>query len=340
MKPKTPSSLRVLTLVLSCAAALVANDGPSRAQGSGRVIGVGDFPHGVSNIEQAIAFYRDVLGFELLHTRPPVVDGKIGPNVYDAKMQAVMDVGGAYYRFATFRIPGAGFHLQLVEMINNQRIVGLRGRRQSSATPLERGSVMMRLPVADVDHWLKRIRDGFHGDVLTTELKQGAAQVESFAFRDDPDGFLMEVVQGSGAGIVLTAADPDEKLRFYRELLGFDLQRGERVPSAAHEPVSVRRSIGRVPGTDVPFEIREYQGVHQRRFYPSTMGQDGVAWIQLLVRDLDALMRVFIAERVLIVSTGLQPVVVDDGTRRVVVRDPDGVFVELIERTTDNRGER
>jgi catechol 2,3-dioxygenase-like lactoylglutathione lyase family enzyme len=166
--------------------------------------------------------------------------------------------------------------------------------------------------------------------------------VESFAFRDDPDGFLMEVVQGSGAGIVLTAADPDEKLRFYRELLGFDLQRGEweRVLSAAHAPVSVRRSIGRVPGTDVPFEIREYQGLHQRRFYPSTMGQDGVAWIQLLVRDLDALMRVFIAERVLIVSTGLQPVVVDDGTRRVVVRDPDGVFVELIERTTDNRGER
>ena len=60
------------------------------------------------------------------------------------------------------------------------------------------------------------------------------------------------------------------------------------------------------------------------------LGTIGVGWIQLVVRDVDALMKTFIERRVRIVSTALQPVDFDD-SRRVVVRDPDGVYVELIQ---------
>jgi ankyrin repeat protein/uncharacterized glyoxalase superfamily protein PhnB len=312
MMPTRHIPLALLLLVWSVVVFGAAQESP--------VIGIGDFPHGVSNMEQAIAFYRDVLGLELLATHPPLVDSKLGPNVYDAKMQALMDVGGAYYRFATFRIPGGASRLQLVEMVNNQDIVGLRGRRQSSATPAERGSLMLRLPVNDVDLLFKKLKDGFVGDILT-----------KFVFRDEPDGFLIEAVSTSGAGIVLTAADADEKLRFYREILGFQFDTAESE--------GVRRSIGKVPGTNVPFEIHEYRGIQQRRFYPTTMGQDGVGWIQLFVRDVDDLVKVFVKERVSIVSTGLQPVAFDD-SRRLVVRDPDGVFIELIERSGDQAAVR
>ena len=69
------------------------------------VVGIGSFSHAVRDIHTAITFCRDVFGLELLDTRPPLVDGKMGPNVCDFQMQAVMDVGGAYCRWATFRIP-------------------------------------------------------------------------------------------------------------------------------------------------------------------------------------------------------------------------------------------
>jgi catechol 2,3-dioxygenase-like lactoylglutathione lyase family enzyme len=342
---------RVLVLML-CVAATVAR-GDSLLGRESPVTGIGHFAHGVADIHEALAFYRDVLGLELVGTRPPLVDGKMAPNVYDARLQAVMDVGGAYYRFASFRIPGAEFRLQLVEMINNQRIVGLRGRRQSSAMLTERGAVALSLIVADANGLFTRIRDGFHGDLLGITPGPGVTRIDRFAFRDDPDGFPIEVVQAPAvsqaptvrndhgirrAGVVLTAANYDDKVRFYRDLLGFEFRQSGWEPdptnaSAGSEAAAVRRSVGLVPGTSVPFEIREYRGVMSRRFYPSTMGQDGVGWVQFIVRDLDALMRVFVAERVLVVSTGLQPVAVDeDSTRHVVIRDPDGVFVELIER--------
>jgi catechol 2,3-dioxygenase-like lactoylglutathione lyase family enzyme len=317
------------------------------------VVGIGDFPHGTANIEQSIAFYRDVLGFELLSTRPPMAGGRMGANVYDARLQALMDVGGAYYRIAHLRIPGAGFRVQLVEMINNQHVIGARGRRQPSALHTERGGLMLRLPVIDVDRLFARIRDGVLGDVLTPGDGPVAAEPRRFVFRDETDGFLVEVVQarpgapsgpaGSGsAGIVLTAANAEQKLRFYRDLLGFELHSGgwEHDPAAGDGASAgmVRRSVGRVPGTAVPFEIDEYRGISQRRFYPTTMGQDGVGWLQLLVTDLDGLMRRLIEERVWIVSTGLQPIAFD-GSRRVVVRDPDGVFIELIEGQAGGSGQ-
>jgi catechol 2,3-dioxygenase-like lactoylglutathione lyase family enzyme len=300
-----------------------------------RVVGIGDFPHGTANIEQSIAFYRSVLGFELLSTRPAAAGGKIGPNVYDAKLQALMDVGGAYYRTAQLRVPGAAFRLQLIEIVNNQQVTAARGRRQSTATHTERGALMLRLPVDDPGRLFGRIRDGVLGDVLTPGSAPAAAAPRRFVFRDETDGFLIDVVAGGGgAGLVLTAANPDEKRRFYRDLLGFQLQTGDWEPDPAAgdgtQAGQVRRTVGRVPGTDVPFEIDEYRGIHQRRFYPTTMGQDGVGWLQFLVNDLDGLMERFIDERAWIVSTGLQPIAFDD-SRRVVVRDPDGVFVELIE---------
>ena len=300
---------------------------------------MGDLPHGVADLTAAIEYYQDVVGLELLATVPVRdVQGKLGPNVYDARLQALMDVGGAYYRIATFRIPGTDARLRLYELINNQGIVRLRGARQS-AIPTERGSVMLRLPVADLEPISTAIARTLLGDVLTPAHAAGT-DPRSLTVRDE-DGFLLQFVQpspnggaggtrASSAAIVLTAANAEEKLRFYRDLLGLSVQIGEwEHPSGAGQS-RLRRSVAVVPGADVPIEIHEYDGLHRKRFFPASVGQAGVGWMQLLVRDIDALMKTFARERVRIVSTGLQPVTFDD-SRRVVVRDPDGVFVELIE---------
>jgi catechol 2,3-dioxygenase-like lactoylglutathione lyase family enzyme len=152
-------------------------------------------------------------------------------------------------------------------------------------------------------------------------------------------------VSGSSrANIVLTAANASEKLEFYREILGLSLSTGEWEQDAASlaalglKAGRIRRTVGVVPGTDVSLEIVELDGVPHRRFFPVKMGAAGVGWLRFVVRDLDALMATITANRVLVVSTGLQPVQFAD-SRRVVVRDPDGVLVELIEYF-GNEGEK
>jgi len=339
MNQQVPRTLRHTSLLpLVCILVLLVT-GSTRGQGD-PVVGIGDLPHGVADIEKAIDFYQSALGLELISVTPARVGSKLGPNFYDARLQALMNVGGAYYRIATFKIPNAGFRLQLFELINNDPLSALRGRRQSSALPTEGGGLILRLPVADLDAASAKIRNQFSADIVTVGGSPVGSPVRRLSIRDGEDGFLIEYVQPpakSNAGIVLTAANADQKLRFFRDVLGFKLKSGawENDPAAMAAvgvPAGmVRRHTGVVPGSDVPFEIDEYEGFHQRRFYAPIMGQAGVGWIQLVVRDIDELMKAFIDKRIRIVSTGLEPVTFDD-SRRVVIRDPDGVFIELIQR--------
>ncbi|HUK32972.1 MAG TPA: ankyrin repeat domain-containing protein [Vicinamibacterales bacterium] len=331
---------RALKMLAGLCVLIVALAHRASGQMAGPVIGIGDLPHGVANIEQAVDFYRETLGLELISLVPDSVGGKPAPSVYDARRQALMNVGGAYYRVATFQLPNSTMRMQLVEMINNDPLSALKGRRQTSALPTEAGGLLLRLPAQDLDGLSARIRDRFAADVATLGAKPVGDRVRRLSFRDGEDGFLIESVQQSASteapGIVLVAANLERKLRFYHDLLGFDIQAGEwendraALTAAGAETGGIRRHTAKVPGTNVPFEIVEYRGFHQRRFFSPIMGQAGVGWIQLKVRDVDALMKRFIDNRVRIVSTGLRPVDLDD-SRRVVVRDPDGVYLELIE---------
>jgi len=336
---KGAAALLAALMSLAQPAVCLAQNGP--------VTGVGEFPHGVTDVAATVEYYQRVLGFKLVATAPRVTNGKWEPNFYDKELQALMNVGGAYYRLATLRVPNGRLQVQLVEMINNQGIVGLRGARRAGAHPIERGGLALRLPVTDIRQLTHDVEAVEGTDVLTLRDKSSVGSVERALTVRDDDGFIVEAFQpakqpgGPGshpveAGIVLTAANPSETVSFYRDILGFDLATGEWEDDAAAMAAlgikgsRIRRSVGVVPGTVVPFEIAEYDGVAPRRFFPIAVGQSGVGWLRLFVRDLDALMRTFTEKRVLIVSTGLQPVTFSD-SRRVVIRDPEGAFVELIE---------
>jgi catechol 2,3-dioxygenase-like lactoylglutathione lyase family enzyme len=123
----------------------------------GAVIGMGEFPHGVKDIQAAVDYYQNTLGFELVATVPPMVNGKWEPNVYDKELQALMDVGGAYYRIATLRFPNSALRVQLLELINNQDIVGLREARSASGAAFERGGIALRvalpIPITSLASW-------------------------------------------------------------------------------------------------------------------------------------------------------------------------------------------
>ena len=92
------------------------------------------------------------------------------------------------------------------------------------------------------------------------------------------DGLVAQIVQsGEGerstdanadpASIALTPGDPDASIRFYRDILGFDLKTGELeagrdvMHALGAEMGMVRRSQAYIPGTKVRFELDEYSGL-------------------------------------------------------------------------------
>ena len=226
-------SIFAKTLALAFATLVSTVSAQSAAQGPA-VVGIGEFPHGVRDIKAAVDFYQSKLGLELVKTSPATVDGTWEPNVYDKELQALMDVGGAYYRIATLAIPDSALQVQLLELVNNQDIFALREVRSASAVPFERGGIALRLVVPDIAKLTREIAASDTAEVLSLHEGLTTGDPRAVVAKDD-DGFVIQMVRpthdgpasAAEAGIVLVAANGLEKLRFYRDVLGFDLSTGE-----------------------------------------------------------------------------------------------------------------
>jgi hypothetical protein len=93
----------------------------------------------------------------------------------------------------------------------------------------------------------------------------------------------------------------------------------------------VRRTQGYIPGSKIRFELDEYSGLSTRRAFYYYNSMPGAVTVQLFVRDLDEVVKELRAAQVRIVTTGQQPVTLDR-SRTLLIRDPDGIFIQLIEQ--------
>jgi len=135
-------------------------------------------------------------------------------------------------------------------------------------------------------------------------------------------------------------ADLDRSVRFYRDLLGFesastassiawDTRRElldlHGLPNARVRSVSLHVAGARCGIEPVQFDKVDRRAVRRR------MQDPGAVTLILLVRDLDALFAKLQAAHVDVVTTGGAPVAPSptSRTRAVIVKDPDGHFVEL-----------
>jgi catechol 2,3-dioxygenase-like lactoylglutathione lyase family enzyme len=170
---------------------------------------------------------------------------------------------------------------------------------------------------------------------------------------------------GAPPGIVLRpghlgrqTGDLEQIIRFYHDLLGMEL-RGERHtdrPFWSSEPLiefvdapphaEFRAVILPIQGTaavpnrgdEMTIEAIEYRNI-ERHQYISRLQDTGISWLRLILRDLDkTLTRLEQAGTLIVTRTGA-PVVFDKRpgftgrTRSIIVRDPDGYAVELVEQT-------
>jgi catechol 2,3-dioxygenase-like lactoylglutathione lyase family enzyme len=136
----------------------------------------------------------------------------------------------------------------------------------------------------------------------------------------------------------------DRSARFYHDLLGLDLVPApppgplpwDTDPGHLHLhglPQARLRFIGaRMPNIRCGVELVEFAGVERSAVHRRTQ-DPGAATLILLVRDIDAAFAPLRQAGVRVVTTGGAPIGMSaaNKTRAVIVQDPDGHFVELVQ---------
>ncbi len=299
------------------------------------VIGVSNFGHIVKNLDKSYAFYRDLLQLD-----PAVPPQTFAPN------PAIMKTGntiGAQSRIGVLKVPGAGFGLELIEYKDIDR-------RPASLRNQDPGTGNLTLFVKDIDATLDRLRQGG----ARTELLglQGVLNVGRLerAYAQDPDGFFVTLVRNKpvqqsiapatsnviGGLIAVTVTDTDSAVRLYHDVLGFEP--GIALPYTGDGnwmgPQS-RTTALQIPGTQVSIWFPQFKDIDRKPLH-TRLQDPGTALLQLEVRNVDGMVKAVKAAGVEVISVGGEPVDVQIPSgpklRIAIVRDPNNLFLELIQR--------
>jgi len=133
----------------------------------------------VSNLERSLAFWRDVLGFELSHSAHQT--GELAREITGVK--------GAELKLVVLKTPG-GHKIELLEYVSptNRKYVDHR--------PFDVGSVHVALLVDDLEAVLGRIAaSGWQAAGEPQTLKTGPNAGKRVVYVSDPDGTTIEFMQ-------------------------------------------------------------------------------------------------------------------------------------------------
>jgi catechol 2,3-dioxygenase-like lactoylglutathione lyase family enzyme len=143
-----------------------------------------------------------------------------------------------------------------------------------------------------------------------------------------------------------TTADLRTTAVFYRDVVGLPMNAApgqdplNAVPAKMDaensrftntQGASFRAAIFRVPNAEFGFELTEFTGV-PRKTQTAHIQNPGAATLVLQIRDMDKMLAKLKAAGTPIVTTGgvpLNPSGANNAMRELVVRDPDGFFVEF-----------
>jgi glyoxylase I family protein len=134
----------------------------------------------VSNLERSLAFWQDVLGFELSHTAYQT--GQLA--------QEITGVAGAEIKIAVVKAPGS-HKIELLEYLAPAKHKGRIDLR-----PCDVGSVHVALVVDDLDPILRVIEaSGWKAAGKPQTLQSGPNAGKRVVYVRDPDGTTIEFMQ-------------------------------------------------------------------------------------------------------------------------------------------------
>ena len=137
----------------------------------------------VSNLEQSLAFWRDLLGFELSHTAHQT--GELA--------EEITGVTGAEIKLAVLKTPG-GHKIELLEYLAPE------DRKRAAVRPCDVGHAHVALLVDDLDAILEKIQaSGWKAAGKPQTLKTGPNAGKRVVYVRDPDGTTIEFMQRAPA---------------------------------------------------------------------------------------------------------------------------------------------
>ena len=227
------------------------------------------------------------------------------------------NVMGAQTRYVVLKVPGSTLGVELIEYKDIDR-------KPVSPRFQDPGAGNLMVSVRDVDTTLARLKQA-GARVITVG---GAPAVIGgrirVVFLQDPDGFVIELSQpiplpaptaatsGNvfGAGFEAAIEDTDTTVAFYRDLLGFQASVGASfngdklmADTAGTPGAQFRQSTLQVPGTSASMNLIEFKDIDRKSLSPR-LQDPGMTMLQLMVRDLDSLLKTLKAGGATIVSVG------------------------------------
>jgi len=291
--------------------------------------------HAVEDLDTTLAFYRDVFG---LNGTPNDFPNPAVPLLTNAP--------GVTLRLSMMPLPGA-MRFELTHF------KGLE-RKPGRAAYTDPGAASIVLYVRDLDGALANARKA-NAAIVTTggmpvEIATANGKARSILLRD-PDGFFVQVVQETPAAgapegnvhrvsLAYTMENAEATARFYTGMLGLELSG----PSAfskdpatlklvgAPEGTEFRKLTGVLPGPPASVEFTEFRGVPRTKFH-LRVRDPGAPAMAIQLYNLNGMIDQMRAAGVPIISANGQIVDFGGGTHTIFVEDPNGMNLEIFERS-------
>ncbi len=296
--------------------------------------------HAVEDLDTTLAFYREVFG---LNGTPQDFPNPAVPQLTNAP--------GVTLRLSMMRLPGA----MLFELTHFK---GLE-RKPAQAAYTDPGAASIVLYVRDLDAAVANAKKA-NAPIVTTggapvEITTARGKARSILMRD-PDGFFVQVVQETPApgapegnvhrvSLAYTIENAEATAKFYNGMMGLELTG----PSAfskdpamlrlvgAPEGTEFRKLTGIIPGPPAYVEFTEFRGVPRTKFH-LRVRDPGAPAMAIQVINLNGMVAQMRAAGTNLISANGQIVDFGNGTHNIFVEDPNGMNIELFERSAPPPG--
>ena len=144
------------------------------------IIGADHTSYSVSDLSRTLPFYRDLLGFEVVHERPEIV------NSY---WRSIVGFPDAVARDALLKIPGSDHFLELIEYKNPRGVA-------QNLTPNNPGSSHVSYLVDDLRGLYARLKEANVSFISEPVYLDAGPNAGGWAlYMKDPDGIVIELFQ-------------------------------------------------------------------------------------------------------------------------------------------------
>jgi len=325
----------------AAAAALLAwGQADSSGPATPRIRSLSHAIHAVEDLDTTLAFYRDVFGLNGMPSDFP-----------NPAVPLLTDAPGVTLRLSMMRLPGS-MQFELTHF------KGLE-RKPARAAYTDPGAASIVLYVRDIDAAVANAKKA-NAPIVTTggapvEIATAKGKARSILLRD-PDGFFVQVVQeapppGAPEGnvhrvsLAYTMEGADATAKFYNGMLGLDLSGPtafSRDPAmlklvGAPQGTEFRKLTGVMPGPNAYVEFTEFRGVPRTKFH-LRVRDPGAPAMAVQVNDLTGMVALLKAAGTHVISTNGEIVDFGGGTHTIFVEDPNGMNIEVFERTGPPQG--